>query len=173
VHRLTVDARGEGKAACNMKKIILCVALAGVCVALGSCTSPGNISGGASRQPAPVIRSQGQPWIVNGAVYTVNWAARPNGYDGQPGPHVEIDVQVDNKGSDDVYYPDPSAVYNGDAVALSGWTQPLWGADVPPNHTGSFQSSFPLENPGGTLQIGVSAYAGPTQATGYWTGTVG
>ncbi|HKS48258.1 MAG TPA: hypothetical protein VJT49_24740 [Amycolatopsis sp.] len=140
-----------------MKRIIACLGLA---AATAACASPE-----VALVPVPVIRTQGEPWSVNGAVYTVDWAAGPGG--------LEIDVRVDNKGKDRAHFPDPAVTYDGNAVAVSGWTQPLGGAEVAPGQLANFRSSSPAPRPGGTVRVDVLTYVGSTSARAHWIGIVG
>lgn len=152
-----------------MKKTIASLVLAGAC--LCGCTQSASPALPGPAQP-PVVMGEGAAWTVNNVTYTVTWMTTPHGYGGDPTPHVEINVHLDNHGKNYAHYPDPSAVYNGKAVADSGWTQPYGGAETAPGHTADFRSAFPLRMPGGNLRVRVLAYTGDVEELGDWTGTV-
>jgi len=158
-----------------MRKILARLALIGALVTVGACTGPGTTLGAASGPApaqAPPITALGRPWSINGATFTVDTAARPAGYPGDPRPRLEIVVHVDNAGKDDVVYPDPAVTYNGTAVAVTGWTQPPSGAMIGPGHSGDFRSAFPAPNPGARLVVRLQALVGTAQTPAFWTGII-
>ncbi|GLY67804.1 hypothetical protein [Amycolatopsis taiwanensis] len=152
-----------------MKKIIPSLVLIGACLC-GCAESAAPAQPGPARPP--VVMDEGTPWTVDDVTYTVTWVTLPHGYGGDPAPHVEINVHVDNHGKNYAHFPDPSAVYDGGATAVAGWTQPPSGAEIAPGHTADFRSSFPLRMPGGTLRVRVLAFTGDVEELGYWIGTV-
>jgi hypothetical protein len=144
------------------------IVFAAVAAFAGACASPAEP--GPPGTVSPVDNSPGQPWALGDVTYTVDWAAKPDGDGGIPGPHVEVDVRVDNRGTVDAHYPDPSVEYNGNAVALAGWTQPYWGALISPGQSADFRSAFPTPAPGGPLRVRVLAFVGDTETEVHWTG---
>lgn len=150
--------------------LISAVTLASVLMFTGGCASPATTepAGGVS----PADNGQGRPWSLGDVTYTVDWAAKPDGDGGIPGPHVEVDVNVDNRGNDDAHYPDPTVEYNGAPVAFAGWTQPFGGALISPGQSADFRSAFPTPAPGGQLRVRVLALAGDAETEVHWSGTL-
>lgn len=153
-----------------MRLSLPAIALAATLAFAGACASPAETSPPGTVSPGE--NSQGQPWVLDGVTYVVDWAAKPDGDGGIRGPHVEVAVHVDNRGTVDAHYPDPSVEYNGAAVVLGGWTQPGWGALISPGQTADFRSAFPTPPPGGQVRVRVLAFVGDTETEVHWTGTL-
>lgn len=148
--------------------LIRTVTFAAALLFAGGCASPS--APGPAGAFSPADNSQGRPWTLDNVTYTVDWAAKPDGDGGIRGPHVAVDVHVDNRGNTDAHYPDPSVDYNGSAVAVAGWTQPYWGALVSPGQSADFRSAFPTPPPGGQLRVRVLAFAGEDETEVHWSG---